>query len=77
VDPRAGLDDVEKRKFFTLQGLELRSLCRPPRSHSLYRSPSVTLKRINVQEWLQYILVEYLSAKVGTTSPTAAVARSV
>jgi hypothetical protein len=24
VDPRAGLDDVEKRKFLTLPGLELR-----------------------------------------------------
>jgi hypothetical protein len=24
VDPRAGLDDVEKRKFFTLPGFELR-----------------------------------------------------
>jgi hypothetical protein len=24
VDPRAGLDEVEKRKFFTLPGLELR-----------------------------------------------------
>jgi hypothetical protein len=24
--PRAGLDDVEKRKFLTLQGLELRPL---------------------------------------------------
>jgi hypothetical protein len=23
VDPRAGLDDMEKRKFFTLLGLEL------------------------------------------------------
>jgi hypothetical protein len=28
VDPRAGLDDVEKRKFFTLPGLELRPHCR-------------------------------------------------
>jgi hypothetical protein len=26
VDPRAGLDDVEKRQFFTLPGLELRLL---------------------------------------------------
>jgi hypothetical protein len=26
VDPRAGLDDVEKRKFLTLPGLELRDL---------------------------------------------------
>jgi hypothetical protein len=37
VDPRAGLDDVEKRKFLTLRGLELRSLRRPARSQSLYR----------------------------------------
>jgi hypothetical protein len=32
VDPRAGLDDVEDRKFLTLPGLELRSLGRPARS---------------------------------------------
>jgi hypothetical protein len=37
VDPTAGLDDVEKRKFFTLPGLELRSLGSPARSQSLYR----------------------------------------
>jgi hypothetical protein len=35
--PKAGLDDVEKRKFLTLPGLELRSLGRPSRSYSLYR----------------------------------------
>jgi hypothetical protein len=28
VGPRAGLDDVEKRKFLTLQGLKLRPLGR-------------------------------------------------
>jgi hypothetical protein len=32
VDPRADLDDVEKRKFLTLLGLELRPLGRPARS---------------------------------------------
>jgi hypothetical protein len=32
VDPRAGLDDMEKRKFLTLQGLKLRPLGRPARS---------------------------------------------
>jgi hypothetical protein len=32
VDPRAGLANVKKRKFLTLQGLELRSLGRPARS---------------------------------------------
>jgi hypothetical protein len=37
VDPRAGLEDLEKRKFLTLPGLELRLLVRPARSQSLYR----------------------------------------
>jgi hypothetical protein len=32
VDPRTGLDDVEKRKFLTLPGLEFRSLGRLARS---------------------------------------------
>jgi hypothetical protein len=32
VDPRAGLDDVEKRKFLTLPGLELLPLVRPSSS---------------------------------------------
>jgi hypothetical protein len=37
VGPRAGLDDVEKRKFLILQGLELRPLGLPAPSQSLYR----------------------------------------
>jgi hypothetical protein len=37
VDPRADLDDVEKRKFLPLPGLELRTLGRPAHSQSLYR----------------------------------------
>jgi hypothetical protein len=37
VDPRAGLDDVKKRKFFTQPGLELLPFGRPSRSQSLYR----------------------------------------
>jgi hypothetical protein len=32
TDLRAGLDDLEERKFLTLQGLELRPLGRPARS---------------------------------------------
>jgi hypothetical protein len=32
VDVGAGLDDLEKRKFLTLLGLELRPLGRPARS---------------------------------------------
>jgi hypothetical protein len=32
VDPRAGLVDVEKRKFLTLKGLEIRPLGCPARS---------------------------------------------
>jgi hypothetical protein len=34
---RAGLDDVEKRKFLTLPGLKLRPLSHPARNQSLYR----------------------------------------
>jgi hypothetical protein len=37
VGHRAGLDAMEKRKFLTLPGLELRPLARPARSLSLYR----------------------------------------
>jgi hypothetical protein len=36
VDPRAGLDDVKKRKFLTLLGLELRPLGCPARNQSRY-----------------------------------------
>jgi hypothetical protein len=37
MDPRGGLDDVEKRIFLTLPGLELRPLGRPARDQSLHR----------------------------------------
>jgi hypothetical protein len=37
VGPRAGVDNVEKRHFLTLSGLELRLIDRPARSQSLYR----------------------------------------
>jgi hypothetical protein len=37
VGPRAGFDDLEKRKFLTLLGLEIRPLVRPARSQFLYR----------------------------------------
>jgi hypothetical protein len=39
VDPRADLDDVEKRKFLRPPVLELGSLCCPVRSQSLYALP--------------------------------------
>jgi hypothetical protein len=37
VGPRAGLDDVDKRRFFTRSGIELRPLGLPARSQSLHR----------------------------------------
>jgi hypothetical protein len=37
MGPGTGLDEVEKRKFLTLLGLELRSICRPAHSQALYR----------------------------------------
>jgi hypothetical protein len=39
LDPRLDLDDVEKREFLTLPGLELRLLGRPAHSQSLYPLP--------------------------------------
>jgi hypothetical protein len=47
VTPGAGLDDVEKRKFFTLPGLELRPLGRPARNQSLYRLSYPGSKLVN------------------------------
>jgi hypothetical protein len=32
VGLRAGLDDLEKKKYLTLPGLEIRPLCRPART---------------------------------------------
>jgi hypothetical protein len=40
LDPRTGLEEVEKKKFLTLPGLELRPLGRLSRNQSLYRLPS-------------------------------------
>jgi hypothetical protein len=37
VDTRAGLENLEKRKFLTLPGLEFLPLGRPASSQSLYR----------------------------------------
>jgi hypothetical protein len=37
VDPRAGLENVEKRKFLTLPELELQPLGHPARIQSLYQ----------------------------------------
>jgi hypothetical protein len=34
MGPRTGLDYVEKRKFLTLPGLELRRVCRPARLYT-------------------------------------------
>jgi hypothetical protein len=53
VDPRAGLNDMEKRKFLTLPGLKPRLLGRPARSQSLYRLhySQVTETKFNFQKY--------------------------
>jgi hypothetical protein len=45
VNPKIGLDDVEKRKILTLTGLELLPFCGPARSQSLYRLSYPSLKK--------------------------------
>jgi hypothetical protein len=53
VDPRTGLDDVEKRKFFILPGLELNpSVVQPVASHYTdYAIPVPT--QLSVQHLIQ------------------------
>jgi hypothetical protein len=41
--PRASLEDMEKRKFLTIQGLELRPLGLPAHSQSLYVEVLISL----------------------------------
>jgi hypothetical protein len=55
VDPRAGLDDVEKRKFLTLSGLELQPLGRPTRSQSLYQ-----LRYLGVKMFLRSMRIDHI-----------------
>jgi hypothetical protein len=57
VDPRAGLDNVEKRKFLTLSGLELRPLGRPARSQSLSQllQEMVDLKKHEISQFYRDI----------------------
>jgi hypothetical protein len=51
VDPRASLDDMEKRKFLTLPGLEFRPLSCLARSQLLYRLSYSTLKYVTTSSF--------------------------
>jgi hypothetical protein len=60
VNPRAVLEDVEKRKFLTLPRLELRPLGRPVRGQSLYRlhypgSYFLKIEMLNTIFWYSFI----------------------
>jgi hypothetical protein len=48
VDPRTGLDDLEKRKFLTLPGLELRPLGRFSRRYTDYAIPAPIMVYIHL-----------------------------
>jgi hypothetical protein len=64
VGPRAGLDNMEKKKFFILPGLELRPLGRPARSQSLYR--------LRYPEYLREVFFFLILNLCGGTLGTAA-----
>jgi hypothetical protein len=49
VDPRAGLDNMEKRKFLILPGLEPQPLSRLARSQALYRLRYPDVLRIKMK----------------------------
>jgi hypothetical protein len=71
VDPRAGLDDVEKRKFLILPALELRPVGRPARSQSLYRLRYLgyTLRSIIIITIIIIIIKVKLSLLTGRGGP--------
>jgi hypothetical protein len=54
VDSRAGLNDVEKRKFLTLQGLELRPSVNQPeaRRYTDYATSAPGLDWIVILKWI-------------------------
>jgi hypothetical protein len=60
VDPSAGLDDVKKRKFLNLPGLQLQPFDLPPRSQSLYRLryPGSVFGGINIYFILDYGILQ-------------------
>jgi hypothetical protein len=60
--PRTGLDDVKKRTFLTIPGLELRPLGRPPRSLSLYWPKETVFKT-------KYLSVKLRNFKTLHTAP--------
>jgi hypothetical protein len=53
VGPRAGLDDVENRKFLTIPALELRTLGRPADSsrYTDYAIPAPMKNKGETKEW--------------------------
>jgi hypothetical protein len=76
VDPRAGLDDMEKRKFLILPGLELRPLGRPARSQSLYRLRYTGSCSYNGVLLLMWVVRQDIHAE-NMTKPSRGVAKSL
>jgi hypothetical protein len=65
VGPRAGLDDMEKRKILTLPGLELRPLCHPACKQSQYQLRYPGSRVIMVGMFYHYVKyrIMYVSEK--------------
>jgi hypothetical protein len=68
VGSKAGLDDVEKRKFLTVRGLEHRPLGRPTHSQSLSRLLYSVLKHTKLQT--TFCLLGYNAAYFGESQRT-------
>jgi hypothetical protein len=69
VDPRAGLEDMNKRKFLILPGLDLRPLGRPAHSQSLYRLlyPGFSWGRVNEKCYYPKMLEPRQSFQLSTS----------
>jgi hypothetical protein len=64
VGPRVGLDDVEKRKFLPLQGLELRPLSLPAHIQSLYRLSYPGYLQVSNSIWIYNFKISSFCFKI-------------
>jgi hypothetical protein len=63
MDSGTSLDDMEKTKFVSLSGLELRPVSRPARIQSLSRLPMKVCRGVNVLIYLHTFLTSTLGGR--------------
>jgi hypothetical protein len=66
VDPSVGKDDVGRRKFLTLPGLEIRPLGRAARSQSTYST--IFELKLETNNFVCAFIISHTTSEVGMSS---------